>query len=65
MNNPLIQELIDLKIINKEQIVDYFPKVRDRDDVSALKCNKSGVIFLNRVDHMAESYYNEKLGTSY
>jgi 2-polyprenyl-3-methyl-5-hydroxy-6-metoxy-1,4-benzoquinol methylase len=63
--NPLIQELIDLNIINQHQIVDYFPRVRDREDVSALKCNESGVIFLNRVDHMAESYYNEKSGTSY
>lgn len=63
--NPLIQELIDLNIINRDEITEYFPRVRDREDVSALKCNESGVIFLNRVDHMAESYYNEKSGTSY
>jgi SAM-dependent methyltransferase len=65
MLSPLTQELIDLKIIDSKSIVPYYNRVRDRADVSVLRCNKSGVIFLNRIDHMAESYYNEKSGTSY
>jgi len=65
MHNQLKQELIDLKIIDANSIAPFYHKVRDRDDVSVLKCAKSGLIFLNRIDHIAESYYNEKSGTSY
>lgn len=63
--NPLIQELIDLEIINPARISEFFPRVRDRDDVSVLRCRASGVIFLNRVDHINDSYYSEKEGVSY
>lgn len=65
MINQIKKELIELNIIDKNSIIPYFHKVRDRDDVGVERCEKSGVIFLNRVDHIAESYYNAKPGTAY
>jgi 2-polyprenyl-3-methyl-5-hydroxy-6-metoxy-1,4-benzoquinol methylase len=65
MINKIKKELIELNIINENSITPYFHKVRDRDDVGVERCEKSGVIFLNRVDHIEESYYNAKPGTAY
>jgi len=65
MINQIKKELIELNIIDENSIKPYFHKVRDRDDVGVEICSKSGVIFLNRVDHIAESYYNAKPGTAY
>ncbi len=65
MINQIKKELIELNIIDKNSITPYYHKVRDRDDVAVERCEKSGVIFLNRVDHIAESYYNSKPGTAY
>lgn len=58
--NKIKDLLIELGICSNETIVDYFPKVRDRDDVSVMKCTRSGVIFLSRSDHMDISHYAEK-----
>ena len=65
MQNKIQQQLADLKIIELSQVVLFYPKVRDRDDVSVLRCNKSGVIFLSTSEHIEKSYYAEKKGTSY
>ena len=65
MDNSIKKELIELNIIDESFVYPYYHKVRDRDDVSVERCSKSGVIFLNRVDHIAESYYNAKPGTAY
>lgn len=65
MNNPLQQELIELNIIDEQSIVPYFPRVRDREDVAVLQCTKSGVLFLNSTQHIAQSYYQDKPGTTY
>ena len=64
-SNTIYNELIELGIIDPGSIVPFYPHVRDRDDVGVLRCNKSGVIFLDRTDHVASSYYEEKAGTSY
>lgn len=64
-NNKIRQELVSLGIINDKKVVDFYPKVRDRDDVSVLKCEETGVIFLSGTDHIEQSYYSEKSGTSY
>lgn len=58
--NKIRDLLIELGICSNESIISYFEKVRDRDDVSVLKCTKSGVIFLSRSDHMDISHYLEK-----
>jgi 2-polyprenyl-3-methyl-5-hydroxy-6-metoxy-1,4-benzoquinol methylase len=63
--NVIYNELIELGIIHAESIVQFYPKVRDREDVGVLRCNTSGVIFLDRTDHVDFSYYSEKEGASY
>ncbi len=60
MENKILSTLCDLGISTEESINQFYPKVRDRDDISVLKCNKSGVIFLSRSDHMDISHYEEK-----
>ncbi|CAN5736435.1 class I SAM-dependent methyltransferase [soil metagenome] len=63
--NTIYNELLQLGIIDAAAIVNFYPEVRDRKDVGVLRCNKSGVIFLDRTDHVGSSYYEEKAGTSY
>lgn len=58
-SNPIQSLLIDLGISTKDSIVHYFPRVRDRDDVAVLRCEKSGVIFLSRCDHMDIKHYHD------
>ncbi|PCI99627.1 MAG: hypothetical protein COB15_03960 [Flavobacteriales bacterium] len=65
MKNKIKDSLLDLKIIDKESIINYYPKVRDRDDVSVLKCEKSGVIFLSSTDHIDSNTYENNDGFSY
>ena len=63
--NKIKDLLIKLDICSNESIVPYFPKVRDRDDISVLKCTKSDVLFLSRSDHMDVSHYSDKKETVY
>lgn len=63
--NPLYQELIDLGIVYPDKVQPYYPRVWDREDVAVLKCAQSGVIFLERIDHLNDSYYEGKEGLSY
>lgn len=59
MKDNIKQLLIDNKIINPNDVVEYYHKVRDRDDIKVLKCIRSGVIFLsaNKID---DNYYKNK-----
>lgn len=65
MENKIKSLLCNLGISDEKSIVPFYPKVRDRDDVSVLKCHKSGVIFLSRSDHMEFSHYDTKKDFSY
>jgi len=58
--NSIKEILLSLNICNESSLENYHPRVRDRDDVSVMKCRESGVIFLSRTDHMDISYYNKK-----
>ncbi len=64
MNNKIQDILSDLRIIDPKSIIKFYPKVRDRNDIEVLKCEKSGVIFLSSTE-TNETYYIEKKGTSY
>jgi len=63
--NKIKKLLIDLEICGESSIEPYYPQVRDREDISVFKCNKSGVIFLSGSDHMSMSHYEEKEGFEY
>lgn len=43
--NKIREELLSLGIIDDKKVIEFFPTVRDRDDVAVLKCELSGVIF--------------------
>lgn len=59
------EQLVELGIINKSKVEEFFPKVRDRNDVKVLKCEQSGVIYLSSTNHIEQHHYNDKKGTSY
>jgi len=59
MKDSIKQLLIDNEIINPNNVIEYYPEVRDRNDIKVLKCVRSGVIFLstNKID---DTYYKNK-----
>lgn len=65
MENKIRHLLCDLGISDDRSIVPFYHKTRDRNDVSVLKCQKSGVIFLSRSDHMEISHYEVKQNFEY
>ncbi len=65
MSHLIEDQLISLGIIDKSKVTEFYPRVRDRDDVKVLKCNHSGVIYLSSTNHIAQAYYNDKKGTDY
>src|ERR1700757_3970584 len=65
MKHLIEEQLIELNIINKPKVKEFYPKVRDRDDVKVLRCGQSGVIYLSSTNHIEQSYYNDKKGSSY
>jgi SAM-dependent methyltransferase len=58
--NKILITLTELGISSEETVKAYYPRVRDREDVRVLKCEKSGVIILSRSDHMDIKHYIEK-----
>lgn len=60
MSHQLIKLLNNLGIIDENQLYQYYPFVRDRKDVAVLRCKKSGVIVLSRIDHLSDSYYQKR-----
>jgi 2-polyprenyl-3-methyl-5-hydroxy-6-metoxy-1,4-benzoquinol methylase len=60
-----MQELFDLGIVHFQNVVPYYPRVRDRDDIGVLRDDVSGVIFLDTTKHMNISHYDEMQGYSY
>ena len=55
--NQIEKQLIDLEIIDPESISLLFPRVRDNENINVLQCAKSGVIFLNSINHISKDYY--------
>ena len=65
MSNKIQELLIDLKLSTEDSFSEFYPRVRDRDDVSVLRCNKTGVLLLSRTDHITHSNYEEKAQLTY
>ena len=61
MKNKVAKTLCDIGVCDENAIEPYYPQVRDRDDISILKCRKSGVIFTSTTEHMDISHYSEKV----
>lgn len=63
--NPMADLLIALDISDAKSFEPFWPRTRDRDDVQVLKCRRSGVLFLDRCDHLSENYYSDQNQFSY
>ena len=59
-SHALIRLLCDLGVSSEGSFEPYHPRVRDRGDVRALRCSLSGVIVLDRVDHIDISHYDAR-----
>jgi len=58
--NSLIQQLSRIRAISEERLQLYFPRVRDREDIAVLRDYQSEVIVLSGIDHVGNSYYEER-----
>lgn len=65
LENKIQSLLISLGLCTPESIQEFYPRVRDREDVRVMRCNDSGVIFLSRSDHLSESHYQDQSGLDY
>lgn len=65
MENRLKTLLCDLGISDERSIREFYPRVRDREDISVLRCERSEVILLSRSDHAEISHYETKRGFEY
>lgn len=61
--NPIHELLCSLGVCDDAHAERIQEFVRDRDDVNVMRCNKSGVIFLDRVDHIDPTHYDNKAPT--
>jgi len=59
VGNVVKDYLIKLGLSSDDSFEKISDKVRDRDDVSVLRCMKSGVILLNSTEHITERHYSE------
>jgi hypothetical protein len=57
MENKIAKLLCDWGVCDEKAIEPYYPRVRDREDVSIMRCKKSGVIFTSTSEHMDISHY--------
>lgn len=60
-----MKELYDLEIVHENDVEPFYPRVRDRTDITVLRDKKTGVIFLNTTKHMDISHYETMEGGSY
>lgn len=60
MSNPAADLLVALKVIDPASVTLYSNQVRDRSDVQAMRCSRSGVIFLSDA-RAAPDYYETKI----
>jgi SAM-dependent methyltransferase len=58
-DHSIFNQLLKLGLSTQDSIMPYYSEVRDRPDVSLLRCEKSGVILCDRVDHIQESSHYE------
>lgn len=58
--HALHEQLTALGITGADTLEPFQPRVRDRDDIAVYRCTRSGVILLDRIDHVGQDYYVRK-----
>jgi SAM-dependent methyltransferase len=61
LDNPIFDLLCTLGVCDRAALSVVAERVRDREDVRVLCCQRSGVIALSRTDHVDLSHYDHKL----
>jgi 2-polyprenyl-3-methyl-5-hydroxy-6-metoxy-1,4-benzoquinol methylase len=64
----LVETLLKFGLVNDSDVSNvFYPRVRDRDDITVHRSEESGVIFLvhGRSDREVDKYYDEKSGLEY
>ncbi|WP_421866749.1 class I SAM-dependent methyltransferase [Motiliproteus sp.] len=65
MSTRIADTLIDLGLATDQSIQPYFSRVRDREDIAVLRCERSGAFVLSRDDHMDMSHYEHKTASGW
>lgn len=65
MQSTVQAVLIALGLCDDASFTEIYPRVRDRDDISVLRCSRCGVVCLSRSDHVDPRYYEQKQGFRY
>lgn len=60
LNNNIEEELKDLGIIDINCVYEFYPTVRDNNDISVKKCKKSNVYYLSENNYVNDSNYQDK-----
>lgn len=61
--SEIITVLNSLGLINIDRLENFYPRVRDRDDIIVLRDTLTEVIVLSRNDHVEGDYYLDKIET--
>ena len=59
--HALQEELVRIGLSVPSSFRVFYPRVRDREDICVLRCEKSGVLLLSRIDHVNLGHYEEKV----
>lgn len=59
--SSIVFALDQLGAINADRLEQFFPRVRDREDIAVLRDPESEVIVLSRSDHADRSYYEDRV----
>jgi len=63
--NSIKKILISAGLTEKNKITHYFDRVRDSKDISVLKCEKTGLFFLSKTNHIDITNYRNKIKFRY
>ena len=58
--HELHAELLALGVCHPGSLEPFGDRTRDREEVSALRCSRSGVVVLSSVEHIDAAYYPDK-----
>lgn len=64
-DHALIRELERIGALSAQRLELYYPRVRDREDISVLRDSDTGVLVLSRIDHVNQYYESRKEPEAY
>lgn len=65
MNHSIKKILIDLGLSDNHSLIPFYPRVRDNENISVLKCSQSEIILLSDISHAQQSHYSSQDDLAY